>query len=232
MLGGQKTRRRDSRRAWTLWREMIVAAIVIIGGAFLLFPRQNSTQQKPQGHAAAANTSSGNIVQDRLSHQTLDLGKDNTTWQPDADNLPGVIAALHLPPSDPPTLHHHVHLDIYISGHKIVVPKNIGLSREAEVPVHTHDPSGIVHIETVDTSFKPTLGLLFDVWGVFFNGNNIGGYTTDASNQLAAYVNGRQYPGNPRNIALDQHDEIAVAFGEDSQLPQPIPSTSEFPNGL
>ena len=206
-------RQRRLRQAALAITIVLVAVLVVV---FRLNSQQNNISP---------------IVQQRLSYQTLQLGSD-ATWEPNPNNLPALITVLNLPYTDPPQLHHHIHLDVYIEGHKIAVPANIGLSSEVAIPAHTHDSSGIVHIETVDTNFRPTLGLFFDVWGVAFATDRIGGYTNDGNNHLAIYVNGQPYTAAPRELALNQHDEIVVAFGSDSQLPQSIPASYEFPSGL
>lgn len=90
------------------------------------------------------------------------------------------MRAFNMAPADPPQLHHHQHLDIYVNGKTVPIPPNIGLSYEAEVPTHTHDATGVIHIEASDANFKPTLGVFFDVWGVSFTDKNIGGYVTAA----------------------------------------------------
>lgn len=219
----RKERMRNQRQQQKRIKQAFIAVLVLAGailvGLGLAAPRQNTGKGN-----------SSTVVQDRLSHQILDLSQ-SSTWEPNADNLPELIAALNLPYSDPPQLHHHIHLDLYVNGRKVIVPAQIGLSSQVEVPVHTHDPSGIIHIETVDINFKPTLGLFFDVWGVTFTTNSIGGYTSDANNQLSVYVNGKLYQGDPREIPLNQHDEIVIAYGTESQRPSPIPSTYEFSNG-
>ena len=215
-IRNQRLRQKRIKQAVTA--VLILAGLIFVGIAFAA-PHRNTGQ---------GNLST--VVQDRLSHETLDLSQ-SSAWRPNSNNLPELMVALNLPYADPPQLHHHAHLDLYVSGHKFVVPPNIGLSAQVEVPVHTHDEAGILHVETVDKNFKPTLGLFFDVWGVAFTADSIGGYTSDANHQLSVYVNGKLYQGDPRDIPLNQHDEIVIVFGSESQQPSPIPSAYEFSNG-
>jgi hypothetical protein len=60
--------------------------------------------------------------------------------------------------------HIHTHLDIFINGKESVVPSNIGIIPDNCIYwLHTHDDTGIIHIESPDDrSF--TLGQFFDVW--------------------------------------------------------------------
>jgi hypothetical protein len=46
------------------------------------------------------------------------------------------------------------------------------------------------------------------------------------------FVNGIEWLGNPRSIALRQHQEIVVAYGTYVSIPKPIPPFFPFPNGL
>lgn len=161
-----------------------------------------------------------------MSHDTL--GSTETTWPPNYANLASTIASLKLPPAGPTILHHHVHLDIEVDGAPVSVPAQIGLSSSAESPLHTHDDTGVIHVESSDTNFAPTLGEVFDVWGVSFSPTNLGGYVTSSDNILTAYVNGQTFVGDPRNIPLDQHSEIFVYYGSPSLLPNPVPSSYTF----
>ncbi len=233
----EKMRMRDEMQKhtffqnWLVWGGITVVIVIVGGWVFFASQKSNTEQSYIPASTSIHTQDSATFVKDRLSHATLNLS-NNETWQPNAADLPRLMEVLHLPPSDPSYLHHHDHLDIYIHGHKITVPAQIGLSQVAELPTHTHDPSGIIHVETSDTTFKSTLGLFFDIWGVSFTEKNIGGYTADETNKLTVFVNGKQYQGDPRQLPLNQHDEIVVAYGQESELPQPIPASAEFPNGL
>lgn len=63
-------------------------------------------------------------------------------------------------------LHWHTHLAITVAGKDVPIPAGIGLG-VAEMPIHTHDTDGIIHMEfsgTVHTS-DLALGQFFKVWG-------------------------------------------------------------------
>ncbi len=62
--------------------------------------------------------------------------------------------------------HVHTSLQIFNRGHAVLVPANIGIPQGASCLywVHTHDASGVIHIESpVKSNF--TLGQFFDIWG-------------------------------------------------------------------
>jgi hypothetical protein len=120
------------------------------------------------------------------------------------------------------TYHVHQHLDIFVNGKKVPVPQYIGINVGAGwlTEIHTHDPTGIVHVEA-DKNRGFTLGEVFDVWGVRFNGKCIGSYCGD----LRVYVDGKLWPGNIRTVGLKNHEEIAVVYGK---APAKIPKTWPF----
>jgi hypothetical protein len=122
------------------------------------------------------------------------------------------------------TFHHHDLLQIYIHGDTIPVPEGIGINSSGGASMHTHDTSGIMHLET-DNPYNFKLGQFFDVWGLQFNDSCIGGYCSNGPNQLRVYVNGKLIERNVRNIPLTQHDDVVVTYGTTAQLPSPIPKT-------
>ena len=63
-------------------------------------------------------------------------------------------------------LHHHIRLFIYVDGQPVVVPANIGIGQTVSSPLHTHDTTGTVHVESADPNFQPVLGQFMDVWGL------------------------------------------------------------------
>ena len=111
------------------------------------------------------------------------------------------------------------------------VPAGIGIdSAVGFAPLHTHDASGVIHVES-PTARTYTLGDLFAVWGVRLTPGCLGGYCAGGGRQLRVYVDGHAYPGDT-TLVLAAHQELVVAFGTAAQLPSPIPSTYQFPPGL
>jgi hypothetical protein len=127
--------------------------------------------------------------------------------------------------------HIHVHLDVLADGQKVPVPANIGIdvARRGISPLHTHDDSGVIHIESpVKRQFS--LGEFFTEWGVSLSSDNVGGLRATDGKTVRAYVNGQPRSGNPAAIMFAQHDEIALVYGP----PQPgekVPATYDFPPG-
>jgi hypothetical protein len=129
--------------------------------------------------------------------------------------------------------HIHMHLDIYVRGVHVPVPPLVGIDivdRFLTV-LHTHDPSGVVHIESA-SSAPYELGAFFGVWGVRLSSSCIGRYCTGPKARLRAYLGGKPYTGNPAGIILREHDEIVLCYGTKAQLPKPLPIRYAFAPGL
>jgi hypothetical protein len=97
--------------------------------------------------------------------------------------------------------------------------------------LHTHDPSGVVHIESA-SSQPYELGTFFGVWGVGLGSSCIGRYCTGPKARLRVYLGGKAYTGNPAGIVLREHEEIVLAYGSKAQLPKPLPARYAFAPGL
>lgn len=156
-------------------------------------------------------------------------------WTADPAGLAGRLDAIGLPPLSPTegtAVHIHQHLDLYVDGRKVPVPAGIGIDPAVGfAPLHTHDASGVIHVES-PTARTYTLGELFAVWGVRFTPSCLGGYCAAGQQRLRVYVNGTAYRGDPTTLALAAHQELVVAFGTAAHLPSPIPSSYRFAAGL
>ncbi|MFJ7773051.1 hypothetical protein ACIQ1J_32885 [Streptomyces sp. NPDC097107] len=89
-------------------------------------------------------------------------------WQPEYARLPARLANLHLPPNGDESHHIHAHLAVYVDAKVVPVPANVGISMadRLESPMHTHDTSGVIHIEASQPSTVFTLGAVLDLWSV------------------------------------------------------------------
>jgi hypothetical protein len=131
--------------------------------------------------------------------------------------------------------HYHAHLDIEVSGKRVTVQPFLGWVVNGQkavglAPLHTHDASGVIHIEnSVPATF--VLGQFFIEWGVKFTPTCLGPYCTGHGKQLAVFVNGKPYTGDPTRLVLAAHQEIAIEYGAAGHLPKP-PSRYAFPSGL
>jgi hypothetical protein len=92
--------------------------------------------------------------------------------------------------------------------------------------LHTHDISGIIHIESPENRTF-SLGQFFDIWDKKFNNSQIFDFTVDKSQNktLTVYINGTavtdvQY----RDIPIFNHEDITIVYGK----PPPKLPTYEF----
>ena len=114
--------------------------------------------------------------------------------------------------------HLHSHLSIYLDDRALAIPSNIGIvqissTSHCNYTVHTHDSSGIVHVEA-PAAGTFTLGQFFALWGQPLSFDNVAGnpgmpvvvYVTD--NNLVT-----QYTGDLAAIELLSHREITIQIG-------------------
>jgi hypothetical protein len=141
-------------------------------------------------------------------------------------------AGLPMLGSEGSTEHIHAHLDLFVDGQPVTVPALIGIDETAQAlsPLHTHNPDGIIHIESpVASTFS--LGQFFTEWDVALDANRMGGYAVGNGNTLRAFVNGKPVSGNPAAITLNAHDEIAIVYGPAGQQVT-VPSSFTWAQGL
>ena len=148
-------------------------------------------------------------------------------WPNNTAQLPARLAELDLPElSDQAgALHHHIQLYVYVDGQPVTVPANIGLSDSAASPLHTHDDTGLVHVESADPNFAPVLGQFMDVWGVYFTKDCLGDQCNQGDKQVRVYENGQLYTGDPTLMPLTDLTAVVITYGTEDQLPKPMPSS-------
>jgi hypothetical protein len=217
--------RRRRRVWWAGGASAVVAVAVIIG---LLLSGGGSTT-----HGSGQST----VPTTGFEQPTtgIVLSTSLPPWPIPADAAPYIGAAgLHVQGSETLQVHYHAHIDIIDNGTKVTVPAYVGYlidngKATGITSLHTHDASGIVHIESpTDTPY--TLGQVFTEWGVRLTTGQVGGLTTANGNVLRVYVNGQVFVGDPAAIVLRPHQEIAFWYGSASATPQ-VPSTYAFPAG-
>jgi hypothetical protein len=154
-------------------------------------------------------------------------------WTPEINDLAQRLQGIGLQalPQEALNFHIHQHLDIYINGKHVNVPKFIGIDTDPAnqfiTELHTHDTRGIVHVESA-TARDYSLGEFFAVWGVYLSKKCIGGFCAKPGTPLYFYVNGQRYSGDPVTLVLKPHEEIAIVYGKP---PKQIPQNYKFPPG-
>jgi hypothetical protein len=174
------------------------------------------------------------------------------SWPAPADPMGlAVQAGLTPDPKEHLVTHTHSHLDVFVDGQRILVPSAIGIDIAAKgiqdklssdgtaheyyvpvgcdtpclSPLHTHDPTGIIHTESKVAGQEPyTLGQLFTEWGVRLDADCVGEFCR-ANTPIAVYLNGAQQTGNPAEIKMLSHMEIVIVIGK---APDSIPDSYPF----
>jgi hypothetical protein len=115
-------------------------------------------------------------------------------------------------PSEVLTRHEHAHLTILIRGQIKSVPAFIGITATRICWLHTHDTSGIIHIEA-DDNRTFTLGDFFAVWRQPLSQTAIDGDRVGSGESIQTTVNQQPYTGAPETIVLKDHQDIVLELG-------------------
>lgn len=108
--------------------------------------------------------------------------------------------------------HIHATLVLVINGEQVPVPQSIGVrTNECIFWLHTHDASGLMHIEA-PSKRDLTLGQFFAVWGQPLSTTQLLDQTVDGTHEIVATVNGEPAEGDPANIVMNDQDTIVVQY--------------------
>lgn len=115
--------------------------------------------------------------------------------------------------------HIHPSLSVYVRGEEVPLPPNIGIDPaqppQAMAGLHTHDGSGVVHVEN---AAEPTLGQFFAIWGVPLSADRLGPHEADGSDRVRIWVDGE--PSTEfGDLVMEDGQEIVLAFDSERELP-------------
>jgi hypothetical protein len=156
-------------------------------------------------------------------------------WGPDnGRSLKPRLRAIGLDalPREALKLHIHQRMAVLVNGKAQYVPAGIGIDANGKfiTELHTHDYSGIIHVESpVNRTF--TLGEFFDVWGLRFTSTCLGGFCASGNKKVMVWTDGKRVHGDPRKVKLTEHLSIVVAYGTPKSVPMPLPKHFPFPQG-
>ncbi|MGW2818396.1 hypothetical protein [Streptomyces sp. NPDC001415] len=194
-----------------------VAALLAVAATALLTGGASAAPGRPDPHPHGAGAGQGALP----------------PWPAPADASAAVASAgLEMLSSEGMVQHTHTHLDVLVDGKPVTVPASIGIDepRGRISPVHTHDTSGVIHVESPRRA-DFTLGQFMAEWQVPLAADRIGGLHSGGGRHLTTYLNGRKVAGNPSAIVLRAHDEIALVFTRDADT-RPVPKSYDWPQGL
>ncbi|RAN71947.1 hypothetical protein B5P43_33275 [Bacillus sp. SRB_336] len=198
VVAGQKAKER--RRRVMIWSGTGVAAVAVVAGVVI---STNSAGTAAANTAATGATASA-------SHGSTQI----PPWAAPADaSVRAKAAGLTMLTAEGTAEHIHTHLSITADGKAITVPGDIGIDLGAQLisPLHTHDATGIIHVES--PVVKPfNLGEVFTEWDVALSAGRVGSYSTSGGYTITTYVNGRQQAGNPASIQLANHEDVDIVI--------------------
>ncbi|MEN2741724.1 hypothetical protein ABCS02_28400 [Microbacterium sp. X-17] len=183
--------RRARRRQALIGGGAVVAVLAVAG----IVTAVVVNGQQPSTSAASTSTSSASA----------------TAWAAPADVEGAVRAAgLQMLTAEGTALHIHQHLTVTVDGAPVAVPAGIGIDEAQQriSPIHTHDKSGIIHVESAEVRTF-TLAEVFAEWGQKLGPGQVGEYRDGVDGQtVTVFVNGKTFTGDPRTIPLTSHEDI------------------------
>jgi hypothetical protein len=223
-IAQEEAERRDATRRRRLQIGAAAAAVVIIAAVVAVVAASS-------GGGGGSSSSGTTYHQDSVpASAQLALLDTPPPWQPNYKQLPQRIQAMGLPGFSETTFHIHAWLHIYVDGKQVTVPPNIGIDQATQTisPLHTHDTTGIIHMEA-DQQYDFTLGQFMNVWGVKFAADQIGSLKPKDDQKLQVYVDG-QLIKDPVNVVMQEHDNIVIGYGKSGSFP--TEPKLDWPQGL
>ncbi len=125
--------------------------------------------------------------------------------------------------------HIHQHLTIYDAGQPVSVPQGIGIDQKDSCIywMHTHDTTGVIHVESPSEKQYPLKDFL-DLWGQVVDKTSFLTHAIAPGHGVRAYVGKDLYSGNPQDILLTPHKLITLEYGPPWVAPA---SSFTFPSG-
>jgi hypothetical protein len=141
-----------------------------------------------------------------------------------ATTAPGfTVDGVQCAPVEQLAYHIHAHLQVFVNGQPRSLPGAVGLLGPVaqQTPVgpwygaskcyywlHTHASDGIIHVESPTVRIY-TLGTFFDEWGQRLSSHQV----ATAQGKVIAFLNGKTWTKNPREIPLLPHGVIQLDVG-------------------
>lgn len=107
--------------------------------------------------------------------------------------------------------HIHVRLSIFVNGQQREVPEGLGIRDGCLYWLHTHDASGLVHIEAPSPE-RFRLGQFFAIWGEPLSERRLLDVAPEAGHSVRTLVDGDLYEGDPADVPLTDGKVIVLRY--------------------
>ena len=136
----------------------------------------------------------------------------------------GKVDGITCGPTEQLAYHIHQHLAVFDNGTLYQLPAGIGIpGSSAELTnqgpiaaggkciywLHTHTTDGVIHVESPSKRIY-TLGNFFDIWHQPLSPSQVAG----RHGTVTAFVNGKPWTKNPRDIPLLPREDIQLEIGQ------------------
>jgi hypothetical protein len=190
--------RRKRRNRIIVVLSIILAIAIIGGGTFYVVHQVNSG-------AAQAKASQGTFQEPIF----------NSTYPP--------VESVYCDQLEQSVEHIHAYVSITINGKASPLPADVGIAQDSSGNatcfywLHTHDTSGVIHIESPSTEVF-TFGQFRDVWDQQFVSL---GFPPELllTSGWKIWVNGKVYTGSLAGIPLEAHSIITLAYNSPNVKP-------------
>ena len=188
---------RRRRRNRLLTALGVFLAIVVVGAGVTYFVYQ---ARQPQSQAAAQGTYQESIF--------------NSTYPP--------VDSVYCDQGEQGIEHIHVQVSMYIDGKASPLPQGVGIPQDSSGNticlywLHTHDSTGVIHIESPSHETF-TFGQFRDEWQQGFI--SLGFPPELLLNGWKIWINGKVYNGSLKDIPLDAHNIITLAYNSPNVKP-------------
>jgi len=107
-------------------------------------------------------------------------------------------------------MHYHATLSIVVRGEERVVPSETGVIPGCMRGIHTHDDTGLLHIETPEP-MEARLEHFFEIWEQPFTSTEFLDTTIENGESISLTVNG-ELVDDPRNHILADGQELVLTL--------------------
>ena len=108
------------------------------------------------------------------------------------------------------SMHIHPELTITIKGEPVPIPANVGIEGNCMHPIHTHDSSGVIHLEFKNPR-DVKLSEFFEIWGKRFDSECILDNCNGPEGTVKMKINGQEST-EFGNAVMHDHDHIEISF--------------------